>query len=1571
MTSPRSIARALFVVLALLALPLHAQLNPNSAWQRSKTDFLDLFQGNRTTGLKPEILLVIDSSGSTGRLMFHPLFPNNWQDENPGGSGLSGSQDISLMFYNSGWPTGTVTAGTGTLTNTLSVGFGNTTTTTAPTAAPTSSFTASGKTYYLYANSGTAASPTWVQSGARSTIKIGSYTYPFNTLIKPDGTEVTADDVATANPTTVAASKTSAIAWMRCASHIRYCVGAVKVGSAITALPVPRYVDVPLTWNPIDATALKSDGTTAVNVPNATWHGLTPTLAMDSSSGVTPYTLYQIDTDTTTTTPALTTYTTASKGVCYFGGFDNISGYLNIRTRYLEWIFVGKDPGSPNNGAYYCIPSALPAQVTFDTQRSIDPTSIVWDGPSDTFNPATGWSYLTETSTPVFPSGAPYNLATGWVTAYNNGLPARTRTQAIKEAVIKSWLKYQTSIMFAYRFLDSTSVSQALTGSAQGSAWTYLNTPSDLSPIASYQSGGGANYSTPLIESWTNAYCQMTNPAAFADQINTAGYTAAQLACQHHFVIFLTDGAPSSSGEGTCFPYAQTTAISCAGSNYVPTPPSGQSGNPTYSGNGAIKANNALVASGGSAWNPATLAGVAAHGGDPGTWTTKTWIKDPTTETFSGSTLSTYLPFWVTKRTTGGVGGTVQTLTTAQPIQTMTVGVSLGVNYYQGSAATTAWTSTYGSTTALQTWNQKAGVGNLRVPLQSDTSASKYRLLAAAYFGDPQSTSYDISTAGPFYLPGNAASKPNDAAYFFDGRDPNSLVQNLDDAFSQATNIAKINATSSPVFPTIGGGLGAEVYLATFLPSGNSGPLWTGDLLMYPTAETTTGTRLISGTGSLISANLDDTNAQWSAAGALSARGWTNRVIYTRMAATSGTANPPLLRVNLGTNGTTTTDAGYTAIKSVLPGASDALKLKNWQFFTGADVGSGGTPLQTRDSIMGDIINSSPAVLEYTTLPSSVNSQSSVLSGAWSGHSGNSPRFRAILVGTNQGFLHCFGEVSWTDTTTNATVPITKGVVDELWAFSPTEALPYIDQLQNSGNLHTFIVDGAPTIYLLDLPQVSGQTTGNGKYDVGSSGSTKEQAIAVFGLGKGGRSYYAINIIDPGAPSMQWSLCPDEPNNYSGRILSGSATTIANMGLSTCTPTIARVTTSLEGKSNQLVDAILLGGGYSDINIEAALPGVPAGPANGTKLGRGVVAINVNSGNILKTWDTSGTTGAGPVSAGVVPFEYAVGSGLNQRAYFTDIYGSLWALGSSAAQGATGGYQNFILDSASIDSWVTRQVYWQQVPISYPNPTAAGNGLVTTLPVPFNIPYFPVVRATAPTISPSAVGIAFVTGDRNNPLDSMTYLGWQKPAQHRLNVLFDRQDNLNNILTSGSPLSAGNLMDASTGTAASFSSTSSTYFLKPAQGYYGYYINFPSLTSNGGTFVPKGIVSPLLLDGALFYSVFSPTTTSCAGGAGLTDTYRICNVMQPTVNVAASWSATNANSVTTPINNCSSGKVLEWTGVASILALRSVLAGVQAGMTGGSGVNINASQPQNLVLQDLTVQGTGAFSKIRVWRVVH
>jgi hypothetical protein len=144
---------------------------------------------------------------------------------------------------------------------------------------------------------------------------------------------------------------------------------------------------------------------------------------------------------------------------------------------------------------------------------------------------------------------------------------------------------------------------------------------------------------------------------------------------------------------------------------------------------------------------------------------------------------------------------------------------------------------------------------------------------------------------------------------------------------------------------------------------------------------------------------------------------------------------------------------------------------------------------------------------------------------------------------------------------------------------------------------------------------------------------------------------------------------------------------------------------------------------------------------------------------------------------------------------------------------------------------------------------------------------------------------------------------------------------------------------------------------------YGYYINFPSATT---PYVSKGITSPMLLGGVLFYSIFFPTSMDvCSGGSGETDTYLVGNAMLPVVNFG------NASSATL-INGMQSGKVLVWTGVASRLSARSITTGIQAGMSSAPGTaDDTSSKNQNLLLQNLIGNSSFMYANPRVWRTVH
>jgi hypothetical protein len=1105
--------------------------------------------------------------------------------------------------------------------------------------------------------------------------------------------------------------------------------------------------------------------------------------------------------------------------------------------------------------------------------------------------------------------------------AFKNGLPARTRIQGVKEALLRTWIKYYDKVYWAFRglqsmddsngtneteraiFTDSNRGSQTtdaasalVTNNVYGNQLRKLvlmnsNSLEKMQMISHLFHGGG----TPLTYAMANALAQFNDPNSVFNEVYDS--TVQPQECTYHFLILFTDGQPSgdSTGAGMNSPYLKEDFTGDAAT-----------------GNAAISNAPASVNVGGSNWNIMNMAAVAAHLGD--VWAAPAYPASTWPST-GGRSVSQLLPFWVNKR--DGKGLKYQ----MHPIQTMTVGVSLA-----------------GDVTSA--------------------SGGKPRMFRAAALGDPRRKTWDLKALKPFQLsdPNNPDSKPDpNSVYFFDAADPTTLVNYLDKAFYIATNTSAHTSTTAPVLPTMGAGLGTQVYLGKFKPPLEGGPVWPGDLMMFPTREVNGATLIVDSGGNEITDALSKDNAQWSAEKILQARGWKNRLIYTRLPATTVQPSPGLTAVRM--NGSTpVSDPGFQAIKGQLPGSDDAAKLSGWQRFVGWDGANG-----TRADAMGDIINSTPAVLTYSTLPSSVSSASGTLSAAWG--DGTGKRFSMVFVGDNQGFLHAFGEVAWDVAVTDAngkSVKITTGVADELWAFVPTDLLPHIDYYTVSGNPHRYAVDGSPTAYLLDRPQGSTEVTGNGKYDVDA---TNELALVIFGLGKGGRSYYALDVREPGLPRISenagkgWSLCPDEVANYpAGRFLADGdkINVIKKMGYSTSIPTPARM---LYGATPAVKDFIFLGAGYSVPEVEA---GNPTGLGAGTKLGRGIVAIEAATGNIARVWDFSSISDMGPVAAGVIPYEFAQGSGLHFRAYFNDYDGGLWALGSGGVSTDTL-TQGFRTDSPRLEKWAaTPRCCFKQ---------AKNNGLVSTWPVPFSLPSAMPARTATPKVSPAAVGIAWVTGDRMNPLDYL-YTSSNpvnpKPTQHRLNIFFDRQDS-NLLGLDGSGANDGHMADFTSQTdpnASALDATNSAYYLKNKL---GYYLNF---VSAGDVFVTKGITPPQLLAGTLFFSSFVPTEADpCAGGSGQTNSYRVCDVMRPVFSNADASSATS-------VNGCKSGRTMVWTGVASRFAARSPVSVIQAGVNpkSTSGDSNAGGDPGSntaaLKVKSTSGSNTHLFLRPRVWRTV-
>ena len=1440
-------------------------------------------------------------------------------------------------------------------------------------------------------------------------------------LRKPSGAAVVQADADAAKTGSMATPSLPSLAyeasgaadvrnWVRAASHVRlpYTYTNPQTNKSVT-----RTLDLPIPWKIMDRTTYETAGgdLTAQNpLPSTTI--LDKEVETTVVSGAPVTTTYgsstQIEMDQSYKVESLSTNATFASGPEYLGtgGALTKSVQTNIylysvvyRPLYLAFLYTGVYQNTNPTWPAYTTDSALYGTaganyVAFDAANGAlvpnqGTANLSW---GQGFGPkGTSWgtikipqykqdgSYLGDT-TPNAQALDASTIAT----------PSLTRLQAVKKAAISTWIAHQADVYWAFRELDPTN--EAASGSKSTIDNNSLTTLSAVNPTTTYFTGNDsgwtvlnnttgqginslsgnsitgmnriaymfANGETPLTYAVARTLAQYQDPNSIFNAIE--GVNVSQ--CSNSFLLLFTDGVDNNAGTAN------------NGNNTTPY----ITGTPAVfnakAGNDSLLLSPTNVDTTGSWWNLYTFAGMAAHLSDPSMGTVGT---DYMKETSPGTTVTSgaphaFMPFAISQRGNTANSNFTQ-FNSNHRVTTMTIGVSLGGVY-------------------------------------TDPTSPKAALFNAAVVGDPSTTSGALSTfhtfqpppssnitwpaggwAGvnatpPTYPPGWTPNDwvvnpqdPNDyptvgmrapgAVYFFDGQYPSQLQSAMNYAFTIAIGTASNNASSNPNLPFVGSSLGQEVYMGTFQPPITGGVIWPGDLQMFATRTSATGAVTFVDQNGNPTTILNGDTAQWTASSALANRLWSNRNLYTRLPATSATEP--------GLTSFTTGNANLLPYVATGVSSSDSKKAII-QFASGgntASVTAPTPPTTNRSNIMGDIIDSAPAAISYD-----FSQVSSSLTTRLSAVNGNT--FRLVLVGDNQGWLHAFGEVakSGVKDPNGDGLTLTTGSADELWAFMPTDFLANLDYITNNTNPHVYMCDGSPATYFLNLPTSSG-APGSGVVE------KTERAVVVFGLGKGGRSYYAIDIHNPYTPALLWSLRPDEAaagnfdttrNKTSNLTNSQLTTLISNMGYSTASPALGRVT------FNGVVhDCVFLSGGLSEPEVEANFPtsGKP------TPMGRSVLALDVYSGQVLAAVDLTSSpggfwqTGVGPIYGGVVPFEFILNSGFAQRAYFTDYTGGLWAWGARTLA-TTAPYVNFRIDSSEITNWSIRKVFQDDN-----NANSGRGGRYSTVPAPFLVTNFPGPAIPGGSAVPTAVGVAMVSGDRNNPLDE-SYNGTTniRPLWHDLIVLFDRQDS--NALgldkvggpdtgiqpglgTSTSllvPLNTTAITEAGVpATPCSdawfklFTPGCSSYFLGTANATtisakYGYYVPFTSPINPVTTsFLPKGITAPVLVSNELLYSFFTPlTSNSCTGGSGNTYSYIISNVLSPIAIDQRSG------------QSIASGAQATFTGVASnfiTVGTTSVLQGGTQTTTNSSGVST-----VNPVITNTSTQPGSRFPKIRVWRDV-
>ncbi len=295
---------------------------------------------------------------------------------------------------------------------------------------------------------------------------------------------------------------------------------------------------------------------------------------------------------------------------------------------------------------------------------------------------------------------------------------------------------------------------------------------------------------------------------------------------------------------------------------------------------------------------------------------------------------------------------------------------------------------------------------------------------------------------------------------------------------------------------------------------------------------------------------------------------------------------------------------------------------------------------------MGDMLHSEPVVITYKKqVGTDVTTKK-----------------QFIFAGTNEGYLHAF------DTATG----------EELFAFMPSELFKNIDTMfTDSGTSvdHKYGIDGSITYWHQD--GIGGDK--NGEVD----GS--EKVYLYFGLRRGGRSYYALDItnilrVTNNKPDPEVKLLWKKSSSDTGMSL---------LGQSWSPPYIARVGFETAGGGTEKKEVVIVSGGYDEVNDrdkadEPTVLNNAQTPVTST-MGNNVYILDAAQGDLL--WDLKTSMGDSQLAQslpGGLKLLDVSRNGLIDRMYFADVGGDLWRLDLSEALKKTGDNKSVLTKLADL-----------------------------------------------------------------------------------------------------------------------------------------------------------------------------------------------------------------------------------------------------------------------------------------------
>ena len=255
----------------------------------------------------------------------------------------------------------------------------------------------------------------------------------------------------------------------------------------------------------------------------------------------------------------------------------------------------------------------------------------------------------------------------------------------------------------------------------------------------------------------------------------------------------------------------------------------------------------------------------------------------------------------------------------------------------------------------------------------------------------------------------------------------------------------------------------------------------------------------------------------------------------------------------------------------------------------------------------GDPLHSVPLVAQYASGPA-----------------------RVLYTMTNEGYIHAI------DVSTNGT---SGNGGDELFAYMPSDLLRNLDPLRRN-------TINQPKIYGLDGPLTLYQP--NGILDTAGS------KYLYFGMRRGGKNYYSLDVTDTSSPSLRW-------------VIEGGTGAFTELAQTWSKPTPAKIHTN----STTVKDVLVFGGGY-DIDQDANTV------RTADDEGRAVFIVDASDGSLLwsagpdNTHDLNlGLTNSIPGGIAVVDLD---ADGVQDRLYFGDTGGRLWRIDLDTTLANSTGY---------------------------------------------------------------------------------------------------------------------------------------------------------------------------------------------------------------------------------------------------------------------------------------------------------